>query len=317
MADNYYNPWVDAAQGMSSVGNSLSGLALGLAQQKYQQQMGQQQMALRMMEAQQQGQMMRKHGELYDAQTAHARANELLAGQKQKELEREGATREGIGNALGQAYGANAMLADLPEGQYRVDVDPVQQLDNSLGQALAGMGQVSNYRGITPEQVAQMFQVRNQRMQQLMALGGKPTANVTAGGTLVDNIRGGVVHQSPRTLGQGQVMVPGAGGERIAEGMPPRVGAMTDPRQQMIGSLGNILRRFDPDVSVLNQQNPVYNAAQAALLPLLQQLETNQVPQTTAQPQSSIPPAAQREVNKVYMTPKGELKWTGTGWVKP
>ncbi len=31
---------------------------------------------------------------------------------------------------------------------------------------------------------------------------------------------------------------------------------------------------------------------------------------------SAIPPAAQREVNKVYQTPKGPATWTGSGWVQ-
>lgn len=34
-------------------------------------------------------------------------------------------------------------------------------------------------------------------------------------------------------------------------------------------------------------------------------------------PSGAVPPAAQREVGKVYPTPKGDLKWTGEGWVKP
>jgi hypothetical protein len=33
--------------------------------------------------------------------------------------------------------------------------------------------------------------------------------------------------------------------------------------------------------------------------------------------QSQYIPVAEREVGKTYPTPQGELKWTGTGWVKP
>lgn len=32
---------------------------------------------------------------------------------------------------------------------------------------------------------------------------------------------------------------------------------------------------------------------------------------------SAVPPAAEREKNKVYQTPKGPKKWTGSGWVEP
>lgn len=39
-------------------------------------------------------------------------------------------------------------------------------------------------------------------------------------------------------------------------------------------------------------------------------------PPTPAAP-TGIPPAAQRTAGQVYDTPKGKLKWTGTGWVSP
>lgn len=32
---------------------------------------------------------------------------------------------------------------------------------------------------------------------------------------------------------------------------------------------------------------------------------------------STVPPAAQRQAGQTYATPKGQLKWTGTGWVTP
>jgi hypothetical protein len=32
---------------------------------------------------------------------------------------------------------------------------------------------------------------------------------------------------------------------------------------------------------------------------------------------ASVPPPAQRKSGEVYATPRGDLKWTGTGWVKP
>lgn len=31
----------------------------------------------------------------------------------------------------------------------------------------------------------------------------------------------------------------------------------------------------------------------------------------------TVPPAAQRQIGKVYDTPKGKLKWRGDGWVTP
>jgi hypothetical protein len=34
-------------------------------------------------------------------------------------------------------------------------------------------------------------------------------------------------------------------------------------------------------------------------------------------PGTGVPPMAQREVGKVYDTPKGKMQWNGSGWVKP
>ena len=30
-----------------------------------------------------------------------------------------------------------------------------------------------------------------------------------------------------------------------------------------------------------------------------------------------VPPVDQRQANRTYMTPKGPMKWTGTGWLPP
>ena len=32
---------------------------------------------------------------------------------------------------------------------------------------------------------------------------------------------------------------------------------------------------------------------------------------------TSMPPVSQRKAGQVYPTPKGKMKWTGTGWVQP
>lgn len=44
---------------------------------------------------------------------------------------------------------------------------------------------------------------------------------------------------------------------------------------------------------------------------------TTAAPAPTKGAATSVPPPAQRERGAVYATPKGNLKWTGTGWVKP
>lgn len=43
---------------------------------------------------------------------------------------------------------------------------------------------------------------------------------------------------------------------------------------------------------------------------------TSQLPAPAAQPQAA-PPAASRVIGQVYQTPRGPLKWTGTGWISP
>lgn len=313
MADNYYNPWVDAAQGMSSVGNSLSGLALGLAQQKYQQQMGQQRMALEMMQLQQQRAMNRKHGELYDAQSALARANELLAGQKQKELERTGAAKGQLGDA---AWYAGMVQAGQNQG---VDMGPRGDIANA--QMMGAMSQLpDSARQDLPVNIAQMLQMSDPRMQQLMATGTKAAMNVPAGGTLTDVIGGEPLYQSPRTLGQGQTLVPGMGGDAIAQGFPPRQTALTDPRQRLIGSLGNIVNPYNVGGVVTNPEDPIYKAASTELLRQLQGLGTNQTAQATVntQPQTTgLPSVTSKE--QFDSLPKGAkyIGKDGKTYMKP
>jgi hypothetical protein len=228
----YYSPWAEAASGMSQLGGSLQNIAVGLARQKYDQAMMQQQMQMKMMELQSQQSRDRQQGRLYDAQTALTRANEILAGQKVKDLERTAGAKD----ALGQA----AWYGGMVQAGENAGVDMGPRGDIASAQMLSAMGQLPDAaRSKFPLNVAQMFQMRDPRMQQLLATGTKATSSLPAGATLMDSFTGDPMYQSPRTLGQGQVMVPGEGGEPIASGMPPRASA--DPTLARLGALQKVL----------------------------------------------------------------------------
>lgn len=72
-------------------------------------------------------------------------------------------------------------------------------------------------------------------------------------------------------------------------------------------------------------KNPAYDAAQGMTNAPPMIKRTNTVSrvsgatakvQPTAQPQAA-PSLQQRQANQVYYTPKGPMKWTGTGWTQP
>ena len=229
----YYSPWAEAASGMSQLGGSLQNISIGLARQKYDQAMMQQQMQMKMMELQGQQVRDRQQGRLYDAQTALTRANEILAGQKVKDLERTAGVKQALGTAAGDFFNADVTA------QQNGGFDVLGMRDVAGAQMLENMAQLPDAaRSKFPLNVAQMLQMRDPRMQQLLALGTKATSSLAPGATFMNNITGQPMFQSPRALNQGQVLVDD-GGQRIAEGQPPRASA--DPTLARLGALQKVL----------------------------------------------------------------------------
>lgn len=253
----YYSPWVDAASGAQHLGDSMSRIAVGLAQQRFNQQLAQQQANIQYQNMLNQAAVGRERGKLYDAQTALAKANVLLSEQKQKDLERKSNIQQQLGDAAW--YGGMVKAGE----NMGIDMGPRGDIANA--QMMDAMGQLpDSARSKFPVNVAQMLQVRDPRMQQILATGTKMTGNVPAGGTMVDTYGGAPMYQSPRTLGQGQVMVPGEGGEQIATGMPPRASANELDLSKLLASNQALLGTLMPRGRAPEQDDPnfpIYSGA--------------------------------------------------------
>lgn len=253
----YYSPWADAAQGAERLGSSVSQIALGLAQQRFQQQMAQQQAAMQYQNMLNQASVGRQRGRLYDAQTALAKANVMLSEQKQKDLERKRQVQGQLGDA---AWYAGMVQAGQNQG-----IDMGARGDIANAQMMGAMGQLPDAaRSKLPVNLAQMFQARDPRMQQLLATGTKMTGNVPAGGTMVDTYGGDPLYRSPRTLNQGQTMVEGTGGAPIASGLPPRAPANELRLDQLQASsqdlIGKLVSHGEPPAEN-SPMFPIYSGA--------------------------------------------------------
>jgi hypothetical protein len=77
--------------------------------------------------------------------------------------------------------------------------------------------------------------------------------------------------------------------------------------------------KYQPNIDKLKSEIAPIDAQINAVEQMFPQLNPNKAaPTGAAAPTipSTVPAVADREKNKYYDTPKGSLKWTGTGWVK-
>lgn len=95
----------------------------------------------------------------------------------------------------------------------------------------------------------------------------------------------------------------------------PRYGGKT------VNEINSIISNIDADIEEANVAGKVgeidgLKAKQKYYKGLLPK-ENNGVANTTETQYIPPPPIKDREVGKTYPSPKGEMKWTGTGWVEP
>ena len=244
------NQYEQVGSGVSHLGQVAQQIALGLAQQKQQQQQAQQMMQLKLREqamqeaiAQQRGQLMGQQGKQAESMTGfnNARAGQVVQQDKSRQMLKDALWQRGMVDA-----GTN-------QG---VDMGPRADIANSrMMEAMGGL----NANAFDPEKVAQMLQMSNPRMQQLMATGTKATANVGPGASLVDTIGGLSMYDSPRTMGPNQVLRPNVEG---SQGLPQQF-APNDPNrilsvlQRSLGSLANLEQNArDPFGKLVNPEDP-------------------------------------------------------------
>lgn len=102
-----YSPWQEATASVNNLGNIGQNIAVGLAQQRFQQEMARQQMMLKMQQAAQNAQLMQMHGKLYEAQTGLYNAQKTHYDTTTQELKdaADAAQRFGTAVATTAQYG--------------------------------------------------------------------------------------------------------------------------------------------------------------------------------------------------------------------
>jgi hypothetical protein len=330
MPDLGYSPYQDAAQGVSKLGNVIQGLALDLARQRFQQQLLQQQMQLRQLEAAQQGQLYRQHGELYNAQTALADANRVLMENRAKDLEKAASIRGQLGEDL-------SAFPLFQEGL---------QKDALIGRILGGIGQTARPDRV-PVNIAQMMALRDPVQAAALGQGGgfnKLYQNVGPGVTAIPGVEGLPGMVGAMNVPQGAMSLPprvitGTDVTDIGEaqyGVPPRqtsreldLRALLGSNQDLLGklmTLGQAPLEGSPTYPIYsNTTNQIAQIQQLLGAQLARQQAGTNVAPVVAPPSVAPPPQlldaprdpTQRKAGQVYNTPRGPLKWTGTGWIQP
>lgn len=207
--------------GISHLGRVAQNIALGLAQQRYQQAQQQQMMQLRNQELQSQQAVDAQRINLMQHQGRKAMGDTMLSEARTGAVD----NAEGTKDALKQAIW---MLMMSQNGQ-KAGVDMGGRDDIARARIASEMGGLPDAaRSKLPENIAQMSQMDDPRMQQMLATGTKMTASVSPGATLFDTLNLQPLISSPRTLGQGQALVPNEAGQ-------------VGPEKQFAPSAGNTL----------------------------------------------------------------------------
>lgn len=241
-----------AGHAFNQVGNTLSELAVQMAQQRMQEEYRRQLMQYHMAEAETRAKQQKALEKHYDTQNALARAQEALATQKAGEITDQ---RQSAG-----------VLGDVVAHMGDPNMGPMTQ---NLLQSIA-MDKAARIAGTHPanimEQLAQASEMAtNPRMRQLIATGTKATEVVPNQAAAIDTVTGKPTFQSPYKLNQGQTMVPATGGAAIATGLPPK--APLSEAARIFGSIGNIYRGSRP--GELEEPSETHLAAEKAVNEML------------------------------------------------
>lgn len=261
------NQYQQVGNGISHLGQVAQQIALGLAQQRYQQAQAQQMMQLRLREqamqeqvAQQRGRLMGQQGQQAESMTGF---NNARAGQVDNTEKSKGQLKDALWQAGMVQAGQNQGVDMGPRG------------DIAISRVMEAMGGLPA-SGFNPEHMAQLLQMNSPRAQQMMATGTKMNASVSPGATLYDLMNQQPLFSSPRTLGEGQVLRPNVEG---SQGLPKTFSPQNN--NNLFGSLVNLLGQARVNGVTTEPDNPInQQASQAiqALLPQLMQNITNGVP---------------------------------------
>jgi hypothetical protein len=304
-----------ATPGVSGFGNTMNQIAVGLAQQKYM--MEQQRQAMAMKQAELASQMM------------HQRAQEALYGAQVESDKAQGEHYRAQSNKLNQEQEAAGKFGDVMEGMSKYPATAPDLMPIAMGQAARLSGQGQHF---VPENMAQLLQMQNPQMQQVMAAGGagKLYHNVPAGATAISPVPGVSAVMGGVTLPQGaNLMAPQAidfhqllNGQvpqmkKVAEGQPKPT---ANNLGQFFGPMVNLRGQGMSSGVVLNPNDPTFSAVDQALknvLPFVTQRMTNNPTQQVTQPQGGKPAMGGYIVGRKYNgitynggDPHDENNWT-------
>ncbi len=196
--------------GVSHLGRVAQNIALGLAQQRYQQRQQQEMMQLRNQQLVGDQALQQQQGRLADFRSRESVANTGYKEAQTGAIDSSEASKQALKDAVWQYMNAQA------GSKMGVDMGPRQDIAaGRIAEAMAGLS--DSARTHLPENMAQMSQMGDPRMQQMLATGTKMTASVSPGATLFDTLNLQPLISSPRTLSEGQVLRPNEAGQ---QGLP-------------------------------------------------------------------------------------------------
>lgn len=258
------NQYQQVGNGVSHLGQVAQQIALGLAQQRQQQQQMQAQMQLKLREQAMQEALAQQRGTLMGQQGRQAESVVGLNTAKQGQVAN---TEKSKGQLKDAMWNAGMVQAGQNQG---VDMGP--RSDIAIARVMEAMGGLPS-SAFDPTSMAQMMQMNNPRAQQMMATGTKMNASVGPGAMLFDTLNQQPLISSPRTVGQGQALVPNAAGS-----VGPERTFAPQNYQQLLGSLANIRGQgmaFGEQTNPDDPMNAQVTQAIQALIPQLLQQATN------------------------------------------
>lgn len=318
----FSSPWEEASQGFNNIGNSINGIVVQLAQQRFAQDMARQQMAmhkqqsdrefsLKQQELQQQNEVFQQHKALYQAQAGKAIAD---AAQQQQ----ENSARSETGNDLWSLG-----MRQAEQKQFGREIGtPSDLVTANLMQHLSGLPR-NDSENIMKAALQAMTSSGNPAMQNILAAGSARNLNtvVPVNATAFPGLPGMPIQQGMSTLSPGQVgFAPQTGltldqpREQVAQGAPSMNSAARDTDwAKVLGSTQSFLQEKPgtiPDASDPNRiaLNELMQIAASKLK------GTNQPPQQAQQKQEQTPqPKSKAEYDAlpsgtVYIDTDGKTK---------
>ncbi len=251
---NYHSGYADFNQGISNLGNSLQGAAVGIAQMQNQRAMQAQQMYIQQQKLAQQGQLNQAHIGYYNAEAAHLSDSGALLRATAAEKTQGVSGRTILADAAAQLPGITSMADQYPDNP---PMDIEGRRNDVMSNLARGMAMLPDKeRSKLPVNLAQVLSMGNPTMRGGMALGYKGVTTTPANAISTSIIPGMAPQMGPAHLGPGNILA------MPSPPLPPGVQGPPTPAQ--IVAANTMTRPGDPGrdpgryVNVLGQTKDAY-----------------------------------------------------------